>query len=51
MGRYQWQLFALCGGGWMADNLWLQVRIPSPSTASRTYHSLGCRPYTTATEC
>ena len=25
MGRYQWQLFALCGGGWMADNLWLQV--------------------------
>jgi MFS family permease len=24
MGRYQWQLFALCGGGWMADNLWLQ---------------------------
>jgi hypothetical protein len=26
MGRYQWQLFALCGGGWMADNLWLQVR-------------------------
>lgn len=25
MGKYQWQLFALCGGGWMADNLWLQV--------------------------
>lgn len=25
MGRYQWELFALCGGGWMADNLWLQV--------------------------
>ncbi|KAH7357667.1 major facilitator superfamily domain-containing protein [Pyrenochaeta sp. MPI-SDFR-AT-0127] len=24
MGRYQWELFALCGGGWMADNLWLQ---------------------------
>ncbi|KAG9316881.1 MFS general substrate transporter [Chiua virens] len=23
-GRYQWQLFALCGLGWMADNLWLQ---------------------------
>lgn len=19
MGRYQWQLFALCGFGWMAD--------------------------------
>ncbi|KAJ5601443.1 hypothetical protein N7510_010977 [Penicillium lagena] len=24
MGRYQWELFALCGCGWMADNLWLQ---------------------------
>ncbi|OJJ53233.1 hypothetical protein ASPSYDRAFT_162984 [Aspergillus sydowii CBS 593.65] len=24
MGRYQWQLFALCGFGWLADNLWLQ---------------------------
>ncbi|KAJ5723946.1 hypothetical protein N7488_001981 [Penicillium malachiteum] len=24
MGRYQWQLFFLCGFGWMADNLWLQ---------------------------
>ncbi|OJD35422.1 sugar transporter [Diplodia corticola] len=24
MGRYQWQLFALCGFGWTADNLWLQ---------------------------
>ncbi|KAH7389691.1 major facilitator superfamily domain-containing protein [Phaeosphaeria sp. MPI-PUGE-AT-0046c] len=24
MGKYQWELFALCGGGWMADNLWLQ---------------------------
>ncbi|KAG8212865.1 MFS general substrate transporter [Butyriboletus roseoflavus] len=23
-GRYQWQLFVLCGLGWMADNLWLQ---------------------------
>ncbi|BCS29110.1 uncharacterized protein APUU_70680S [Aspergillus puulaauensis] len=26
MGRYQWRLFALCGFGWLADNLWLQVR-------------------------
>lgn len=26
MGRYQWELFALCGFGWTADNLWLQVR-------------------------
>ncbi|KAH8693816.1 putative sugar transporter [Talaromyces proteolyticus] len=24
MGRYQWQLFILCGFGWFADNLWLQ---------------------------
>ncbi|KAI5280738.1 hypothetical protein KEM54_003530, partial [Ascosphaera aggregata] len=24
MGRYQWQLFILCGFGWCADNLWLQ---------------------------
>ncbi|KAI9037738.1 putative sugar transporter [Aspergillus affinis] len=24
MGRYQWELFALCGCGWLADNLWLQ---------------------------
>lgn len=26
MGRYQWGLFILCGMGWVADNLWLQVR-------------------------
>ncbi|KAL9115669.1 MAG: hypothetical protein Q9227_000037 [Pyrenula ochraceoflavens] len=24
MGSYQWQLFVLCGFGWLADNLWLQ---------------------------
>ncbi|KAF2453449.1 major facilitator superfamily domain-containing protein [Lineolata rhizophorae] len=24
MGKYQWQLFCLCGFGWLADNLWLQ---------------------------
>ncbi|KAL1620963.1 putative sugar transporter [Diplodia seriata] len=24
MGKYQWELFALCGFGWTADNLWLQ---------------------------
>ena len=24
MGKYQWKLFALCGFGWAADNLWLQ---------------------------
>lgn len=25
MGSYQWQLFCLCGFGWLADNMWLQV--------------------------
>ena len=25
MGPYQWQLFVLCGFGWLADNLILQV--------------------------
>ena len=25
MGPYQWQLFCLCGFGWLADNMWLQV--------------------------
>ncbi|CAJ2511866.1 Uu.00g074910.m01.CDS01 [Anthostomella pinea] len=24
MGKYQWELFVLCGFGWLADNLWLQ---------------------------
>lgn len=24
MGKYQWQLFVLCGFGWLADNIWLQ---------------------------
>ncbi|KXJ91019.1 major facilitator superfamily domain-containing protein [Microdochium bolleyi] len=24
MGRYNWQLFILCGFGWFADNLWMQ---------------------------
>ncbi|EIT75956.1 synaptic vesicle transporter SV2 [Aspergillus oryzae 3.042] len=24
MGRYQWELYILCGFGWTADNLWLQ---------------------------
>lgn len=32
MGRYQWQLFALAGFGWFADNLWLQgVALTLPS--------------------
>ncbi|GAW13009.1 hypothetical protein ANO14919_023850 [Xylariales sp. No.14919] len=25
MGLYNWQLFVLCGFGWFADNLWMQV--------------------------
>ncbi|KAJ3275832.1 hypothetical protein HDU76_010580, partial [Blyttiomyces sp. JEL0837] len=31
MGKYQWQLFILCGFGWFADNMWMQgisVAIP-----------------------
>ncbi|TAQ90923.1 hypothetical protein B7494_g819 [Chlorociboria aeruginascens] len=32
MGRYNWQLFTLCGFGWFADNLWLQgVALALPS--------------------
>jgi hypothetical protein len=32
MGRYQWELFVLCGFGWLADNLWLQgVALTLPS--------------------
>ncbi|KAI4208231.1 MAG: hypothetical protein LQ346_000111 [Caloplaca aetnensis] len=32
MGRYQWQLFVLCGFGWLADNMWLQgVALTLPS--------------------
>jgi len=32
MGKYQWQLFALCGFGWLADNLWLQgIALTLPS--------------------
>ncbi|KAI0031935.1 major facilitator superfamily domain-containing protein, partial [Vararia minispora EC-137] len=25
MGSYQWTLLALCGFGWMADNMWIQA--------------------------
>ncbi|KAJ4294305.1 hypothetical protein N0V90_007995 [Kalmusia sp. IMI 367209] len=35
MGRYQWQLFVLCGCGWLADNLWLQgVALTLPSISA-----------------
>jgi len=32
MGKYNWELFVLCGFGWFADNLWLQgVALTLPS--------------------
>jgi len=35
MGPYQWQLFVLCGFGWLADNLWLQaLALTLPSLTS-----------------
>ncbi|KAK5955457.1 hypothetical protein OHC33_003095 [Knufia fluminis] len=35
MGRYQWELFVLCGFGWFADNLWLQtVALTLPSLSA-----------------
>ncbi|KAL9103246.1 MAG: hypothetical protein Q9163_001697 [Psora crenata] len=35
IGPYQWQLFVLCGFGWLADNMWLQtVALTLPSLTS-----------------
>ncbi|KAK3325896.1 major facilitator superfamily domain-containing protein [Apodospora peruviana] len=35
MGRYNWQLFVLCGFGWFADNLWMQgVSLTLPSLSA-----------------
>ncbi|KKY34323.1 putative membrane transporter [Diaporthe ampelina] len=35
MGRYNWQLFVLCGFGWFADNLWMQgVSLILPSLSA-----------------
>ncbi|CAI6337968.1 unnamed protein product [Periconia digitata] len=35
MGRYQWELFVLCGCGWLADNLWLQgIALTLPSLSA-----------------
>ncbi|KAF3021436.1 hypothetical protein E8E14_006188 [Neopestalotiopsis sp. 37M] len=32
MGKYNWQLFVLCGFGWFADNLWMQgISLTLPS--------------------
>ncbi|KHJ31275.1 putative sugar transporter [Erysiphe necator] len=35
MGRYNWNLFFLCGIGWLSDNLWLQqVALTLPSLSN-----------------
>ncbi|WQF88914.1 Putative major facilitator superfamily, MFS transporter superfamily [Colletotrichum destructivum] len=35
MGRYNWQLFVLCGFGWFADNLWMHgVALTLPSLSA-----------------
>ncbi|KAK0643069.1 major facilitator superfamily domain-containing protein [Cercophora newfieldiana] len=35
MGKYNWQLFILCGFGWFADNLWMQgVSLTLPSLSA-----------------
>ncbi|KAK1778999.1 major facilitator superfamily domain-containing protein [Copromyces sp. CBS 386.78] len=35
MGRYNWQLFVLCGFGWFADNLWMQgISLTLPSLSA-----------------
>ncbi|KAK4645508.1 hypothetical protein QC761_202060 [Podospora bellae-mahoneyi] len=35
MGRYNWQLFVLCGFGWFADNLWMQgIALTLPSLSA-----------------
>lgn len=52
MGKYQWKLFALCGGGWMADNLWLQVcYVDQDLIAVTDARIVGCRTDLAATFC
>ncbi|KAK2043567.1 major facilitator superfamily transporter [Colletotrichum somersetense] len=35
MGRYNWELFVLCGFGWFADNLWMHgVALTLPSLSA-----------------
>lgn len=43
MGRYQWELFVLCGFGWFADNFWLQVRLMFKDKFVNILTLLGCR--------
>jgi len=48
MGKYQWQLFVLCGFGWLADNLWLQdVALTLPSLSAEYGISESSVRYTT----
>ncbi|KAG6041701.1 hypothetical protein E4U41_002784 [Claviceps citrina] len=49
MGRYNWQLFFLCGFGWFADNLWLQgVSLTLPSLSAEFEISEKSVRYTTS---
>lgn len=48
MGRYQWSLFALCGFGWLADNMWLQgVALTLPGLSAEFGPSTNQVRYTT----
>ncbi|KAI8909138.1 major facilitator superfamily domain-containing protein [Gorgonomyces haynaldii] len=38
MGRYQWQLFALCGLGWAADNMYLQALAVIQPPVQKEFH-------------
>ncbi|KAI6326480.1 hypothetical protein MCOR29_003435 [Pyricularia oryzae] len=50
MGRYNWQLFFLCGFGWFADNLWMQgVSLLLPSLSAEFGISEKTVRYTTST--
>lgn len=48
MGRYNWNLFFLCGIGWLSDNLWLQqVALTLPSLSDEFNVSSNDVRYTT----
>ncbi|KAH8893182.1 MFS general substrate transporter [Thozetella sp. PMI_491] len=49
MGRYNWELFMLCGCGWFADNLWMQgVSLTLPSLSAEFGISEKAVRYTTS---
>ncbi|PPQ73324.1 hypothetical protein CVT26_015347 [Gymnopilus dilepis] len=48
MGSYQWTLLALCGFGWMADNMWLQAIAIILPRIQQHYSGMSC-PYTSFT--